>query len=319
MTNGVDVVITAYGRRDLTASCLSHLAQQSRPHRVIVVDNGSDDDTSAMIEREWPDVHLVRFETNMPYPIATNRGVSEGTNPFVVMLNNDVDCRPDFLENLIRALETHEDAGSAAALLVRPDETEIDSFGLATDRTLSCFPRLRGAPVRNRAEPNTKLLGPAGAAAAFRRAAWEAVDGLDEELPAYMEDFDLALRLRAAGFDALAVQGAVGTHWGSATFGHQSKRQRWLGGFGRAYVVRRYGLLNGIIGLQITATECGVALVDLLMHRDLEAVKGRAAGWHAAGSLARRSAPPRHAIDPSISFIDTLRYRMNAATDSSPS
>ena len=83
--------------------------------------------------------------------------------------------------------------------------------------------------------PSAGTLGPAGAAAAYRRTAWEQVGGMDERIFAYMEDFDLALRLRAAGWRTVAAPDARGVHLGSASHGHRSASQRSHGGFGRGY------------------------------------------------------------------------------------
>ena len=121
----------------------------------------------------------------------------------------------------------------------------IDSAGLAADVTLGGFPRLQGLDVAQAGSPQPLLAGPAGTAAAYRRAAWEQVGGLDEGIFAYMEDFDLGLRLRSAGWDAVVAADAVGVHLGSATHGHRSAWQRRHGGFGRGYMLRRYGLLRG--------------------------------------------------------------------------
>src|SRR5665648_932825 len=97
----MDVVIVAYNRYELTDSCLRHLAKQTVPHKLTVVDNGSTDDTRARLQAEWPDVHLECFEENRGFAEACNRGVSAGSGDFVVLLNNDVDCRPDFLAALV--------------------------------------------------------------------------------------------------------------------------------------------------------------------------------------------------------------------------
>lgn len=312
----IDVVITAFGRIDLTRSCLDHLSQQTRTHRVILVDNGSLDDTQSVVMQDYPHVHLIRIDNNAAFSVATNKGVAEGNSPFIVLMNNDVDCPPDFLANLVRPLEQQPSTGSVTALLLQPNGDRVDSFGLATDRTLSCFPRNRGERSPSPQDANLTLLGPAGAAAAFRREAWAAVGGLDEHLPGYMEDFELAIRLRCAGWGTASARNAVAIHVGSATFGHLSARQRWLGGFGRGYVLRRYRLLRKGVGVQVAATEIAVTVIDGVLHRDLAALRGRVSGWRIAGDLEPREFPPVSAIDQSISFIDSLRRRrasLNAA------
>lgn len=307
-STSIDVVIVAYNRYELTDSCLRHLREQTVGHRVIVVDNGSTDDTRARLRAEWPAAHLECFEDNRGFAEACNRGVAAGSGELVVLLNNDVDCRPDFLAQLAMPLE-RPSVGAVAALMLQPGELLIDSAGLTADVTLGGFPRLQGLEAGLAAAGHPLLAGPAGTAAAYRRSAWEQVGGLDETIFAYMEDFDLALRLRSAGWETAMASGAVGVHLGSATHGHRSAWQRGHAGFGRGYLMRRYGLLRGRTAPRTLFTEAAVVLGDLFMSRDLAALRGRLSGWRAGRGMPRLPSPPEQAIDRTISFRDSLALR----------
>jgi N-acetylglucosaminyl-diphospho-decaprenol L-rhamnosyltransferase len=305
----VDVAVVAFNRYDLTSSCLTHLAAQTRAHRLLVCDNGSTDGTAERIASDWPEAALVRTEDNRGFAQACNAAVALGSGDVVVLLNNDVDCRPDFLERLVAPLEQAPQLGSVAALMVRPDGERIDSIGLTTDATLSAFPRLQGRPVAEAASLRPVLVGPAGTAAAYRRSAWDALGGLDERLPAYNEDFDLAMRLRAAGWGTLAAPDAVGVHVGSATYGHRTAFQRRHGGFGRGYLIRRYGVLRSRAGLRTAVTEAIVVAGDAVISHDLAALEGRVAGWRAAAGLPSRTRPPEVAIERSIGLREAINLR----------
>ena len=309
MPSRIDVVIVAYNRYELTDSCLRHLDAQTIDHDVILVDNGSTDDTRARVRAEWPAVRLESFEENRGFAEACNRGVAAGESEMVVLLNNDVDCRADFLKRLVAPLAADPQVGAVAALMLQPGERLIDSAGLAADVTLGGFPRLQGLDVGRAREQQPVLAGPAGTAAAYRRSAWEQVDGLDEAIFAYMEDFDLALRLRSAGWRAVVAADAVGVHLGSATHGHRSAWQRRHGGFGRGYMLRRYGLLRGPGAPRTLATEAVVVLGDLAISHDLAALRGRLAGWRAGSRAPRLSRPPAEAVDQGIGFRDSLALR----------
>src|SRR3954471_10022049 len=304
MALSVDVVIPAFNNWSLTESCLRHLAAQTRAHRVIVGDNGSTDGTPERLARDWPGVRVLRTEAPQPFAVVCNAGAAAGEGDVIVLLNNDVDCEPDFLERLLAPLERDPALGDVASLCVRPNGREIDSVGITCDATLSAFARLRGEPVERADSPSPVLAGAAGTAGAYRRAAWEQVGGLDEAFPAYHEDFELALRLRATGWATAAAPDAACTHLGSASYGRGSAGQRFNGGFGRGYVIRRYGLRDPRTAL----TEAVAVLGDAVTARDLAALQGRAAGWRAARELPRRERPER-AVDATLTLRDSLALR----------
>ncbi|HWY89335.1 MAG TPA: glycosyltransferase family 2 protein [Solirubrobacteraceae bacterium] len=304
----IDIVIPTSGHYDLTRECLSHLALQTRLHTVIVSDNGGSEETAERVGREWPAARLIRSQEHLSFAAACNRGVEKGDGEVVVLLNNDVYCRPDWLERLVSPLEAEPCTGSVACLLVQPGEQLIDSVGLCADLTLAGFPRLAGQPVARASDAQPRLAGAAGGAAAYRRTAWEQVGGLDEAIFAYSEDLDLALRLRGAGWRAAVAPEAVGMHLGSATHGHRTAWQRRHAGFARGYLLRRYGTLRGRHAPRALATEAVVALGDAIISRDLAAVSGRVAGWRSAGKLERRDTPA-DALDAEIGMRDSLSLR----------
>ena len=300
-----------YNGWHLTERCLEHLRLQTLSHTVIVCDNGSSDGTAKHLRTAFPEVQVVELGMNLGFAAACNRGVRAGKGDFVVLLNNDVECSAEFLNRLVAPLRDDDSLGSVAALLLKPGEERIESFGLAVDPTLAGYPRLRGLPAGQAQATHPVLVGPSGAAGAYRREAWEAVGGLDEGVFSYGEDVDLALRLRAAGWSTAGAADAVSVHLGSATAGARSPSQRYQGGFARGYFLRRYGILRSRVGVRVAATEAVVVLGDALMFsHDLAALRGRVAGWRAAGGLPRHRRPPDDAIDDDITFVKSLRLRL---------
>lgn len=305
----IDVAVVAYRRWDLTHSCLTHLRAQTVPHRVQLCDNGCDEGTAERVRREFPEVTVVSFQENMPYPVACNAAVAAGTAELVVMMNNDVDARPDFLARLCDPFAEDPRIGSVASVLLAPGESRIDSVGLVADVTLAGFPRLQGHPPQDAGAAEPALTGPAGAAAAFRREAWRSVGGLDERIRAYGEDLDLALRLRAAGWSTTVAREAISVHIGGATFGRRSPDQRRRFGHSRGYLLRRYGVLGTRAGIRALATELLVCAADCVISHDLEAARGRVEGWTSARGLPRRARPPAQATDARLSLQDSIALR----------
>lgn len=311
MPSSIDVVLVVYGQYEFANSCLRHLQAQTVDHRVILVDDCSPDDTQARLREEWPALHLECMDENSGYPIACNRGVAVGSGEIVVILNSDVDCRPDFLERLVAPFND-PGVGSVASLVLQSDERSIDSVGVTADTTLAGFRRLHGMGIERARDRRPLLTGPEGTAGAYRRAAWEQVGGFDEAILAHMDIFDLALRLRNAGWRTASAPEAISVHFGSATFGKRSRLQRRLAGFGRGYLLRRYGVLRGRAALRTVVTEGIVVAGDTLMSRDLSALRGRVTGWRAGRGYERRPWPPTEAIDPEITFRSSMALRRRA-------
>ncbi len=311
MSRSIDVVVVTYNRYDLIDDCLRHMEAQTLNHRTIVVDNGSTDDTRARLRNDWPDVQLECIDENDGFPKACNRGVAAGSGEIVVLLNNDVNCRPDFLEQLVPPL-ADPTVGSVASLVIQRDERSIDSVGISADVTLTGFQRLRGRPLEDATDPRPLLIGPEGTAGAYRRTAWEQIGGMDEAIPAHMDIFDLALRLQNAGWGTASATNAVAVHLGSATYGFLSRGHRRLAGFGRGYVMRRYGVLRGRAAPRALLTESIVVAADAMLSRDLMSLRGRLEGWR-AGAGEERQWPPAEAIDREMTFWDSLALRHRAS------
>ena len=318
MAASIDVIVPVHNHYALTSACLEHLARQTTPHRVIVVDDGSSDGTPALLRREWPTVRTIELGSNHGYTAAVNRGASAGEGEYVVLLNNDVELRPDCLERLVAPLQANSEVGSVAALMLLPGEEAIDSLGVTADATLAGFARLQGHSVADARGPGPLLTGPEGTAGAYRRSAWEQVGGLDENIRAYMEILDLALRLCTAGWKTASAPDAVGVHLGSSTYGRRSATQRRLSGFSRGYLLRRYGVMSGRSAMRALMTETIVVAADTLLCRDLQALRGRMEGWRAAKGCERHQWPPGAAIDKSISLRDSLALRRGAVRPHRP-
>lgn len=303
----VDVVVPVHGGWEYVSECLEALRGQSAPVRVIVVDDRSPDDTADRIAERFPEAELLRNERNVGFAASCNRGIAHGSAPFVLLLNSDVVADPGLADAVATALGDAPSAGSVSPLL-RDRSGTVDSFGITADPTTAGYVRFHGAAV-SRADPaRPPLLGPYGAAAGYRRAALDAVGALDDNIFMYGEELDLALRLRAGGWDAVAVAEPLGMHIGGASSGSGSKRQRYLAGFGRGYLLRVYGVLRTRHGIRALVTEVLVSVAGMLRDRDTAAVRGRIDGWRRGRGVPRRTIPTS-ALDASIGFRRSLQMR----------
>ena len=305
------MVIPTWNAKDLLERCLGTLAEQTVGHTTIVVDNGSTDGTVELVRHGFPSVRVVGLDENLGFGPAVNRGVAAGDAPFVVLVNNDVECDPTFLERVVAPL-ADDHVAMVAGLLLRPGRSHVDSYGLELDQTLAAFPRFGGERYVPELLHEHGLGGASGGAAAYRRSAFEEAGGFDERLFAYMEDVDLSLRLIAGGWGLAGARDAVGVHVGSASFGRRSRRQVELGGIARGYMLRKYRVLRR--GPRIAATalvaEAAAVTAETVLGRDLAALRGRIEGWRRARGMSGDI--PAGAVNGSIGLVGSLRRRRAA-------
>lgn len=297
----IDVVVPSWRGRDLIESCLERLDGQGCSHRTVVVDNGSCDGTIELVGRRFPSVLLVELKENVGFGRAVNAGARAGDGAYIVVLNNDVEVEPGFVE-AITAPFSDAGVGMVAGMTTVPDTGLVDAFGVELDVTLNAYNRLHG---RRPDQAPGRLSVPSGGAAAYRRTAFEAAGGFDERIFAYGEDVDLGLRLRSAGWAVASAAGARGAHRGAATVGLDSSWQRRLAGFARGYLLRRYGVLRGPAAVRALVLESLVVGWGLLRWGTVEPLRGRVQGWRAAGG-PRRSIPAG-AVNLDVDWIEALR------------
>lgn len=291
---------------------LASLRAQTRPLDVVVADNGSRDDSVAMVREEFAEVTLVEIGANVGFGPALNRAIAAHPADPLILLNNDAECEPRFAEALLDALSG--EAQMVAGVLVQEREPGlIDSAGVVADRTLMGFDYLHGEPLeaaRTAADP----LGPTGGAALYRRAAFEAAGGFDERIFLYYEDLDLALRIAAAGGRCRLAADARALHAYSASLGAASAAKYARTGWSRAYMLRRYGVMRRPrLALRALAAETALCAGQLLGDRTAKGIGGRLRGWRDAAGLARRDPGDAPLLEISMREALRLRRRRRAA------
>lgn len=228
-TGGVSVIIPSFDGRELLAACLPPLIEALRdhdqPHEIIVSDDGSSDGTAEWLGEAFPQVRIVRSETNTGFQGAVTRGLSAAKHDLVYFLNNDMRVQPGFLAPLVRCLDDPRVFAAASREVVdgRPDEAAdmipVVRFrcGFWWHRYERVEPRLRhAAPV---------LFVTLGHGL-FRKGMLDDLGFLDPRFePFYFEDQDLCFRAWRRGWKCLYEPSSVVTGMHQATIGrlHSSR------------------------------------------------------------------------------------------------
>lgn len=220
----VAVIIVNYNSGGLLRRCLSAVAGQTRPpDRIIVVDNGSTDDSLEAARRERSVAEVIPLERNTGFAAANNRALErcDGCD-WVALLNPDAFPEPGWLAALLRGASELPDAGSLASCLVRDDDTSrLDGIGDAYHVSGLVWRVGHGAP-RPAEQQRREVFAACAAAAIYRTEAVRALGGFDEAYFCYNEDVDLGFRLRLAGLRCWYIPDAVVRHVGSAVTGRHS-------------------------------------------------------------------------------------------------
>jgi len=263
---------------------LESLGDQLDGVEVLVVDNASPGAAMEGFRAIFPEVKVIRLERNTGYSRAVNLGAREATGSALVLVNDDCVCDAGFLNAMVAGLDPASGVTMVAGVMREAgDASRIDTAGMVIGPTLLAFDYLNGEPVSRLDEGVHDPVGPSGAAAAFDRDAFLSVGGFDENLFAYLEDVDLVLRMRTEGGRCVLAPGARGTHEHSATLGSGSRRKNYLMGFGRGYLLRRWGVLSSPRRLAQAAFEdATICLGQAIIDRNVEGIRGRWQGLRAA-------------------------------------
>jgi len=212
----VSVVIPNWNGQDLLPRCLSSLYSQTfTDFETIIVDNGSVDQSCALIERDFPRTRIIRLPENTGFANACNVGIAASGATYIVLLNNDTQARPAWLEHLVGSIEqAPPDVACVTSKMLKMDNPElIDDAGDFLTWRGGAFKRGNNQPANN-FDGDEEVMFPCAGAALFRRSVLVELEAFDDRFFAYMEDVDLGLRMRLSGYRCLYAADAEILHVG---------------------------------------------------------------------------------------------------------
>jgi len=218
----VTIAIPSLHRPDLTAHCLHFIQRQTLPAEeweVVVIENEAQAE-SILPDPLPPNTRRIELPTNEGTTGSINRAAKATESRYILLLNNDIELQPDYVEKLVGALDPDPTLAFATGKLLRAKQrTHLDGAG---DAMLVAGAACRlGHLDRDDGQygrPMPVLTG-CGAAVLYRREAFELCGELDEDFLAYLDDVDLGLRAHLLGYTGLYLPDAVAYHIGSATLG----------------------------------------------------------------------------------------------------
>lgn len=227
MNFDISTIIVNFNAGELLRACVDSLLRCPLKIEIIVVDNGSHDNSLAALEG-LPNVQIIRNDANLGFAAACNRGVKESSSPILLFLNPDCTVKPDALVNLLAIMRKGQQVGMVGGLLVNLDDTEqaggrrliptpwrsfVRAFGLS--RFANRWPRLfYDFHMHNQPLPDVPVEVEAisGACMMVRRDVMQDVGEWDEGYFLHCEDLDWCMRFRQKGWKIVFVPNAKITH-----------------------------------------------------------------------------------------------------------
>jgi GT2 family glycosyltransferase len=225
----VAVVVLSWNGREDTLACLRSLAALDAPEPlVIVVDNGSSDGTADAVREAFPGVELIETGANLGFAGGNNAGITRALErgaSHLLVLNNDIEVDPGFVNALVEEAARRPDAGALCSTILFADPPGLIWFaGASFDPHSGYNGRQRGyrEPDDGRYGEVVETDRACGAAMLVPRAVLEAVGLFAEEFFLYVEDTDWSLRARAAGYKLYVVPASKVRHKVSVGSGGES-------------------------------------------------------------------------------------------------
>lgn len=213
----ISIIIVSYNTKELTLSCLSSVFTGKKPeevYEVIVVDNASTDDTVSFIQKNYPQVKVIRNTKNIGFAAANNIGIRIAKAPYILLLNSDAQVQKNTIKGMLQYIRLNSDIGVITCKLVLPNGM-IDPAchrGFPTPWASMCY--FLGL---EKMFPKSKLFSgyhlgcrdlttiheidcPSGAFFLTKKEVIEKVGLLDEDYFMYGEDIDWSFRIKNAGY-----------------------------------------------------------------------------------------------------------------------
>lgn len=219
----ISVIIVNWNGKHFLADCFNSLRKQIyTAFSVILVDNGSVDDSADFVAQNYPEVHLIRLKSNLGFCAANNIAIQSTNTPCIALLNNDTIAHPMWLKNLYEGLVSNPQAGFAASRMLFYDNPGIiDRAGDGYTTAATGLLRGRNQPASHFSTPEY-IFGACAGAALYRVEMLRDIGLFDEDFYLVYEDVDLSFRAQLKGYTCIYVPDAIVYHKASGSIGYNS-------------------------------------------------------------------------------------------------
>lgn len=320
------VILNWNGRSHLERYLPSVVAHTSGDAEVVVADNGSTDDSLVWLRLNYPDVRVVRLDSNYGFAGGYNRALKEIEAEYYVLLNSDVEVTAGWWQALVARLDAEPEVAVVAPKILSVTHREEFEYAGAAGGFIDYlgYPFCRGR-IMSKVERDVgqyddcrDIFWASGAAMCCRSEVFHAMGGFDEEFFAHMEEIDLQWRMQLAGWRIMVEPRSTVYHLGGGTLPVSSHK---------IYLNHRNNLAM-LYKCSTTAQRCVVAIVRpftdmaealgylVMLHPHKAWAILRAWGtfirWHGALAAKRRAVVRRKRATGIYRFSIVVRYLCGA-------
>lgn len=241
MKNNAAIIIVNWNGKRFLKDCLDSIYKQTYSNfDIYFVDNGSKDDSIDFIKKNYLKVKIIKLDKNYGFAKGNNEGIKEAFKDkeikYIVCLNNDTITNKNWLKELIKTAEKEKQAGSVGSkILFYYEKNKINSLGVIPLKTGGAINYGKNE-LSSKYEKEEDIFGPCAGSALYKREALEKAGLFDEDYFCYLEDVDLAWRLKKAGYKSIMNPKSIVYHIHSGTSSNNNNL--------RSYLIVRNGFYN---------------------------------------------------------------------------
>lgn len=230
------VVILNYNGEKFLKQFLPSVISHSREAEIIVADNGSTDQSIALLEKDFPSVRIIRLDSNYGYCGGYNRALRQVQADYYVLLNSDIEVTPQWLQPMIALLDNNPSIAALQPKILSYHNRVLFEYAGAAGGLMDTlgYPFCRGRIFDYVEEDSGQyndmrpVFWATGACLMIRSKAYHQFNGLDEDFFAHMEEIDLCWKLHRDNQQVYYCGASTVYHVGAGTLGYENPRKTYL-------------------------------------------------------------------------------------------
>lgn len=215
----VSFIVVNYNGSKFIESCINSIYEQVfTDFEIIIVDNNSEDRSTELIKQKFPNVKLVKLNSNKGFTGGNNAGLKIASGKYIALVNNDVILDRYWLHYMTKGIEEFPDIGLCSSKIIISGTDKIDSIG---DKFTTAFTGTKVGEYQPEKNFNTPLdmNGVCAASALYKRKMIDRIGFFDDMFFLNHEDTDLNMRAWLAGYKCRFIPKAIAYHDVNRTIG----------------------------------------------------------------------------------------------------